>query len=169
MDDEFKAQLARAYADWQAELFRFLRGRLGCEAEAAAEWFVRKAAGALTREDQARLQAWLAENPAHAEALRRIGHTWAELDRVPRPQDVPLSRPAGPRRWSRRLPAFAVAAMAIFAAVGLGALHLARHVPLHPASLETAPREQREVRLPDGSRLTLDAGTRLTVSYWARW
>ncbi len=35
MDDRPKAQLASAYAEWRGELFRLLRGRVGCEAEAA--------------------------------------------------------------------------------------------------------------------------------------
>lgn len=35
MEDRLKAQLASAYAEWRGELFRLLRGRVGCEAEAA--------------------------------------------------------------------------------------------------------------------------------------
>ena len=130
--------------------------------EQAAIWFSRLCRG-LSDDERAQLDAWLTADVAHVHALRTMQGVWAELDLLPRPLLTPVvPRPRQTRR--RWMPGRAVAACLVL----LGTLLIEPQQWLGaPAtqvlSLRSAPNEQRQVELADGSRIDLNVDTRLQV------
>ncbi|MBB4863741.1 transmembrane sensor [Pseudomonas nitritireducens] len=126
--------------------------------ELAAKWFSRQRAGSWdTRERQA-FADWLAEDPAHASAFREIEQLWSDLDQVRRPA-------LAPRRRSN-LPWRGLAAASVFCAALLLANDFSGGRLADPQQVQTtAPGEQREVTLVDGTRVFLAADSALRVDY----
>lgn len=113
-------------------------------------------------------QALLLRDLAHEQAADASGAQDANEYARRQPQVTVQNRP--PRSVPRRrvlVPAFAVAA---FVVVAGGSGHLAwRHwqsQPVFVQAFSTQRGQQSEVPLPDGSRLRLDAATRLEVTYY---
>lgn len=122
----------------------------------AAEWFSRNRGE--NRDDRAFAQ-WLAE-PAHAQAYAEIEALWSELGELQpaRPVNVvPMRR----RAWR---PALAVAAAVICAvlAMNVGAPH-----NLYHQQVAAQAQGSREMQLPDGSSLFVNANTRLKIDFTA--
>jgi transmembrane sensor len=130
--------------------------------EQAAIWFSRLCRG-LSDDEQAQLDAWLTADVAHVYALRTMQGVWAELDLLPRPpltSFVPRPRQTR-RRW---MPGRALAACALLLGTALVAPQHWLSAPATQAlSLNSAPNEQRQVELADGSRIDLNVDTRLQV------
>lgn len=144
-----------------------MHARRKADAEAlrdvAAEWAIRIDVNDLTDADNARLDAWLAENPAHAPALQRALLLWSDLDaaatvavRRRRTQFRGMKRGHGPRR--RR--AWAAAAIVV------GIFVLASGVVMRDeigyrlrADVYTGTGESRILPLAGGGTLKLDART----------
>jgi transmembrane sensor len=130
----------------------------------AAVWTWRLDCGGLTDAERGELEAWLRQDGRHRRAFDELGRTWSALERLrERPQHggrgdlTPALRRALPMR---RYWASAAAALLV---VALGAaLYLAR--PAGPQVFATAVGEQRHVQLADGSQITLNTNTLLTVS-----
>lgn len=121
-------------------------------AEAAA-WLVRLQGSDRSAATEAAFRAWLAEDPAHAHAFARVTDTW---------EIVPgAARMAAPARTPRRGRLLAVAASLSLVAILAGYAWLAMRDPIY----QTRVGEQRTVTLEDGSRVTLNTGTRLAVDY----
>lgn len=142
---------------------------------AALDWLVRRKdqPDAAT---QAAFQAWLAESPRHADAYARWDADWNGLDALPdtalarlRAMDAAPAAHAQPRRPTpprRRFWQFAPALLAACAALAIALFALAPAAPQYRAQYATAPGEQQEIALPDGSRLTLDSSTRIDVAFY---
>jgi transmembrane sensor len=143
--------------------------------DAAADWRMRMDAPGWSASDEAALEAWLAADEAHERAFAHTGEVWdyfdehaaaPEMMRARRDAIDRAHRTAG-RRWSGpgrmlRLPAGRIAA-GLAAAVVLAA-------GLYPVldgstAYQTGMGERRVVTLKDGSRLSLDGSTRVTVDY----
>ncbi|MCZ4501186.1 MAG: hypothetical protein JWQ74_3743 [Marmoricola sp.] len=104
---------------------------------------------------------WMAEDPRHATAYWRLAEN--EGDAVEALRSAPVrsvSRLPAPVLAPPRLAAIA-AAIAVLAVCG--GIWFAAIPRAQPWTLETAPGEQRTVTLPDGSVVSLDGGTRLTL------
>lgn len=115
-------------------------------------------------------EAWLAADPAHAEAYHRLALADADMaellagEPVPAPAAapadlppnvVPIRRPAIARRaWLGGAIAASIAAL-----VGVGMID--RQPSLY--RIETAPGRQRTITLDDGSRIALNGGTRIEL------
>lgn len=106
-------------------------------------------------------QAWMA-TPAHAEVYWRLAETEADLvDELKADDTRPLAansnrpRPPRTRRW------FALAGAA--AAVLMAGVWFAWPDPSSLSIIQTGPGEHRTLALADGSRLHLDASTRITL------
>lgn len=128
------------------------------EGEALA-WLVRVNDPAFTGWDAWEL--WLTADSRHAEAYWRLAE--ADADMIEALKSAPLRpvapvtaprRAALPRRW---------AIAAAVAVLGLGLAWLAWTERAQPWSIGTAPGETRTVALADGSRVTMDGATRLTL------
>lgn len=129
------------------------RTRLNAEASA---WLAR-IQGPRGGEARGALQDWLKADPAHREAFERATEMWDLL-----PGAVAASEEETPRRSvSRRFVPLAIAAsLAVVAGVGAMTALLDR-----PLTFDTRVGEQRTAALDDGSRVSLNTDTHVTVNF----
>ncbi|MGA7537599.1 MAG: FecR domain-containing protein [Steroidobacteraceae bacterium] len=134
----------------------------------AAVWTWRLDSGALTEAERRELEGWLRQDFRHRRAFKELGRTWSALDRLAeraQGQKISASAPATrhpflqPRwYWAR------AAAAVLVIALGAG-LWLAQRP--RAQVLATAVGQQRHVTLADGSQITLNTNTLLTVDFTA--
>lgn len=133
--------------------------------EQAAEWCLRLAEQSLAGHEQRELDAWL-QDPLNRAAFEQATVVWEGMEvAADRPEIIHVRsqalesfRRANSRRWARRIPTrwgWAAAASLIVAAAVIHLFHDA------PRIYETGIAERRTVMLEDGSRLSLDAATRV--------
>jgi len=126
----------------------------------AREWQVLLHSGRATAADHARLDAWRAASQQNAEAMQQVENLWSLLGEVSRPAPaanvVKLRRARRAARWGLPLAAAAALLLAVWLPQGTW-------VGLY-ADYHTQPGEVREVRLSDGSVLTLNGDTALDWS-----
>lgn len=135
----------------------------------AADWWIRTMSG-LDPAEAAGRDAWLAADPAHAEAYARVRRGWDALGALADTPAIAALRaeaaaPAPPRHW---WPAVAVAAAVALVAGGGGLwLRSAPGVEQAPVrlALSTRPGEQGQFALPDGSVVTLDTDSQVDVAF----
>lgn len=133
----------------------------------AVEWHARLAGDA----DQAvwlAFTAWLEADPAHRDAFHQVELLWRRVDDLPKAAPAAIidlatrRKPAvAPANLSRRW--FLGGAAAVAAALAVTLVNPLRNLPA-PQLFETAPGQRRTVQLADGSSITLNSGTRLTVA-----
>lgn len=141
-------------------------------AELAGAWCLRLAERELSAPERAEFDAWLAADPANAGAFDAATRAWQALDQARlSPELIALRRGAlesfrrgHAARWRRgghrRRGIAALAACLVVAALGAGLWF--RYAP---RSYETGLGERRVVTLSDGSRVSLDASSKLKVRY----
>ncbi|GHH59126.1 MULTISPECIES: FecR family protein [Gammaproteobacteria] len=138
--------------------------RSASAAETAAEWCLHLSAGDLSEAQQQALARWLDADPEHARLLERARQAWHAVGAAaehPRMQALRrAAREDAARSRRRHRAGYALAAAACLALVGLGLWWR-----LAPEVYRTDLAERRTVVLDDGSRVTLDADTRLEVRY----
>jgi transmembrane sensor len=127
----------------------------------AAVWTARIETGSLSSAEQAALAAWLAEDPDHGWVLSRYREMCAQLSaQVPLLTDEDEVQQVVRRatRW-RRIRNYSVSVLAAAAVVAVAAVLTS----IQPQRVATAASERRTLVLDDGSRVELNAGTRLEV------
>ena len=143
----------------------------GVEAQ-AREWVVYLRSDRVEPAEVRRFANWLASDPAHAEAFRFHEQLLADIAQIAELEEVGLCSPGQPWKprppaWMRRMlpfaPVAAVAAAAVLILAGLFAVTGGPFVPETHYTTQIA--EVREVRLPDGTRVTLGPRSRLDISY----
>ena len=133
----------------------------------AAEWVVRLNEASATEEDFIAWQAWLAADPAHAQAFHEIHDAWrrsAVVSRVSVSQLQTLEPgEAKARSSSAPRPRRAVWALAaaLVLSIGTGILVWQQR----GETIETQTAELRSIRLPDGSRTALGPETEVSFDY----
>ncbi|HEL3782386.1 TPA: FecR domain-containing protein [Stenotrophomonas maltophilia] len=147
--------------------------------EAAAAWMVRRQDADWQPEEEAALQHWLAESEAHRQAFADVTRTWHDLGQLPRPvlasdahAGIAPAVPAAQRRGraarrarSWRLPR--VAAAAALAMLALGYVGYSWYTaPSYVQDVATGAGEIRDLQLPDGSRISLNARSTLVVHFY---
>ena len=80
-DPQLTASARPQVHDEKGDLAEFLAGQ-DPTTVAAAWWLVRRQDG-IDPEEQAELDAWLAADPAHGEALQDLEETWGRMDSIP--------------------------------------------------------------------------------------
>lgn len=136
----------------------------------AAEWVARVNDAAASEGDWLALENWLAADPAHLDAYDRAERLWAELDDTadeiaPRlaPDEAAeniadftahRTRPS-PMRWLA--PTGGIAAAAVLGAV------IWSDLAVETMTFATAPGETRQIALEDGSVITLNGGSSISV------
>jgi transmembrane sensor len=125
-------------------------------AEASA-WLVRLQGPSRTAAADAAFKAWLAEDTAHARAFARVTETWDIIPGAAEPSAAQAAVRVRPRRRVLK----ALAACLLLAVVGGGVALYAWRNPVY----QTAVGGQQTVTLGDGTRITLNTDTRLTVIY----
>lgn len=108
---------------------------------------------------EARVRRWIAEDPRHAAAFELATEAWQRSGNLPGylPKN-PSHSVAGQSR--PKMSGRALAGMALLAAVFISAAYL-----LRDGTLATGPAEQRTVELSDGTRVSLNANSRVVVQY----
>jgi transmembrane sensor len=144
----------------------------------ASAIFVQRLYGEWSEQNQTALETCLANDGAFAQAYRRVEESWRALDThaqspelmTYRAEAIDVVRRANARRWFRNNPMnwFAqqwqlVATVTVVAL--LGAVWQLSSYGYRPGEYRTAIGEQRIVELADHSRITLDAATRIHVSF----
>ncbi|MNZ16297.1 fec operon regulator FecR [compost metagenome] len=126
----------------------------------ANAWVVLLTSGQATVEDARALREWCDLSPEHARAYQDAARLWKQLGRLPMETTV---RP--PRR--RYLRSGLAACAVLF--LGLGWLQLDQDIGsrIVASDYRTGTAERREIVLEDGSRVELDARTRLDLDYSA--
>jgi transmembrane sensor len=110
-------------------------------------------------EQQAALDAWLAQSPLHRVAYLRLDAAWSRADRVRALRPTP--KPAAENRW-RKFSVRAAAGVVLLAGIGFGLKHFA---PTPVVSTYETPVGGREtLRLADGSEIELNTDTRLRTA-----
>lgn len=134
----------------------------------AAEWAAKMDAGAVSAEQQAAFEAWLAEDLRHMGAYLRVQAALAQVERLGAAAQRRNSRRAG--AWiplqhlfqNRRPLVLGGAIAAIFAAVVFGAAWKASS---YDTIFETNVGQTKLVTLPDGSSTVLNTDTKVAVHY----
>jgi transmembrane sensor len=134
--------------------------------EEAIAWFVRTHSDQRTLADEDRFAQWLKQDPRHAQAYARIEKVWRTAGPEITPRALPGEYDAQPdgtkpwraRRWAITGLAAALAAMA----VGTGYL-LNERDRISAGTFATEAGTQRELRLADGSRITLNTRSEVSV------
>jgi len=125
-------------------------------AEAAA-WLARLCADHRDRADEEGFKTWLAAAPENAAAFEAIDRTWDVLGAIAEPDGAVQVAPK--HKVSRRL---------LLAGVGLASIGATSFYALRSAdanTFETGVGEQKRVTLEDGSRLFLDAQTKVSLAF----
>lgn len=129
----------------------------------AIDWVVRLDAGALTAEEQAQLDTWLAEDPRHRGAFVQADCSWLELGRLASLRAGSVAAPSVKPTPVRRLPWRIAAALG---ALSVGAAAWYGYVKLAPSETYTSViGEVRNIELVDGSHLTLNTNTVAKVEF----
>jgi transmembrane sensor len=144
-----------------AERFESRRVSSAARAEAAA-WVARLHGPNRTREVEAGLRRWLADDPEHRTALELLTETWERSARLRRrPIEQVASWELVGFRLSLSRAVLATLAVAVIAV--LGTIY-----SLHSGVVSTGVGELRTLTLSDGTRVQMDSGTRLIVRYAKR-
>jgi len=130
----------------------------------AALWAARLEGSSITADDRAALDAWLSQDAAHAALLAQYRQLSTDLDRL-LPTLVASGAVAMPRVPPKRRPwnpwvfagAGAAAAAAVVAAVWLA------NPRARPDSIATAAAQRGQFTLADGTRVELNANTRIVI------
>lgn len=122
----------------------------------AAAWIARLRADDVSAGDRAQFACWLSEDVGNAAAFDRMLELWSDLG-VLRALPIEIPRTARARRW--QLPLGLAAAAAVVAL-----LVLPRGAEPPALELRTPVGGFRQVRLEDGSEITLNTDTALSVA-----
>lgn len=128
----------------------------------AAHWVARMDSDAWTAEDEAALQAWLAQDPARQGQLLRLHADWLAVNEALAPEKAARSDAAARARLAgplvrRRLALAGAAAVVVGGLIGKSSLRGSG------IAYQTKLGEIRRVPLPDGSTVTINTSTDLKV------
>jgi transmembrane sensor len=135
----------------------------------AVEWAAKTALRDLSRDEQAELDAWLAVDVRHLGAFTKARAVMARLDRVLHASTEEVEATETPLRFQfgRRRVLFAGGAgVSMAAACLLGVLYWKpskERSTVAPANFSTAIGQTREVLVSDGSVITLNTNSRVSV------
>jgi transmembrane sensor len=128
----------------------------------AADWLMRQRDGGdWNAADQAALDAWLAESPAHLIAHARLNSAWTYADRLAALHNSPAGAEAGRRLLpivARVAAALSIIAIVSAAAIGVSFFRSGERV------YATSIGGHQSITLADGSRIELNTDTRLRTA-----
>lgn len=144
------------------------------ERSEAAAYFVARRSDGLTESEQALLTRWLEADPANAAELERVGRGW-DWFQDPGGNEILSAMRAHAleprRRWWAMLTPRAAAAAILLLFAGLSVIFFragdwGTPAPrADPTIRYASAAEIRQIRLPDGSRMTLDARSEAAGSF----
>ncbi|MES2531991.1 MAG: FecR domain-containing protein [Pseudomonadota bacterium] len=148
-----------AFTDSHADIAPPTRPLARHVAAQAAEWFVLLQADDATPAERRRFDAWLAAEPDHARAWQRAQQVSLHAGSLPSALGAPVLG-----RRNRRDAARALLLLMTAAPAGWLAWRVAPWAQW-TATHATATGEQRDVLLPDGTRIRLDTASAIDVAY----
>ncbi|WP_420139708.1 FecR family protein [Sphingomonas sp.] len=131
----------------------------------AAEWIARLHADDRRPADDAAFRAWLDQDPAHARAFERLTLVWDLVPGSGAQSEAPVMAAERSPALTRRRLLLGMGGMAATCGSGVVGLSAA----YAGTTYRTGIGERRSVRLRDGSRLLLDAASRVTADAWPRY
>ncbi len=143
--------------------------------EEASRWIAKLDKG-LAEEERAALQRWMAADTENQAVLLSMAHLWDNLDALSRLSDLFPDRPCRARgSWRPGAIAASVLCLLVGGAAALIYMHGPRPEPgqAHPAAVawdavyDTAIGEHSTINLPDGSQITLNTNSLVSVKYTA--
>jgi transmembrane sensor len=135
----------------------------------AVEWAAKEALRELTCEEKSNLDAWLAADIRHLGAFTKAKAVIARVHRTLRASADELNMsesPPAPNYARRRILIAGGAGASVAAACLLGVMHLQsgkKENSVVPANFSTAIGQTREILIPDGSVITLNTNSRVSV------
>jgi transmembrane sensor len=130
----------------------------------AALW-VARLGGGTGEQDHVAFRAWYEADRRNAEAYDRMAAIWSASGQLPKAAPEARGAAAPGRRDFVYAVAASILAIAAIAFMLRGGMSGAGSEP--PVSYATSRGELREVALPDGSRVVLDAGSRIELAFSA--
>lgn len=124
----------------------------------ALDWQVVLHSGTAGAAERMRYQRWCQLSPAHAAAAREAEALWGDLGQTQAAATLaPTVQPKRAKRWGA-----ALAASLVLALVGYGGWQQA---PALFADYHTATGQRQTITLADGSRVTLNSASAVSVNY----
>lgn len=141
--------------------------------EQAGAWCARLAFRGLSPDEQAEFDHWIMANPSHGELFDHALIAWRGLSAIAdspeiiaqRVNALDALRRANGKRWSTKLTINWQWALGLAAALVLIVLTFTLRPDAQPDLYATGVGERRTITLEDGSRLSLDANTKVSVLY----
>lgn len=141
--------------------------------EQAGAWCARLATGNLPSTQQAEFDTWLTSDPVHVELFDQAVVAWHRLSAIAESPEIIAHRAdaldalrrVNCERWSRNLAKRWCWGLGLAASVILIVLTFLPTTSATPDIYATTVGERRIITLADGSRLSLDANTRVSVLY----
>jgi len=128
----------------------------------AAEWLERRDDPVYAHTDDAQLQAWLAESPAHEIAYWRLEAAWRHADRLSALRRSGFKTVIAAGRSLSPMLAKTAAVLIVLAVVGAGAATFFLH-DTREQSFSTSVGGHESITLADGSQVELNTNTTLRV------
>ena len=131
----------------------------------ASQWIVKMDKG-LSRDEETALREWLQADPQSYAILMEMTRLWDKMDAMSRLSDL-FAKPTVTPSWRsvRNVRALSAMAASVVLAAVVGLWALLGGLNLNSAVYQTAVGEQSSVMLPDGTQLTLNTNTKVTVHY----
>jgi transmembrane sensor len=134
--------------------------------EEAIAWFVRTHSDQRTLADEDRFAQWLKQDPRHAEAYTQIERVWRATGPEITPRVLPgeLDARQGATTWAKRA-WWVTSVAAALAAVAIGTTHVVneQRARITSGTFATEAGAQRELKLADGSTITLNTRSEVSV------
>lgn len=143
--------------------------------EEAALWFARLRDAGPDHPDRGRFEAWLASSPAHAVEYSAIEDVWNDFNSAPRLDalagavercSVAQKELKASRRQMLKRGVLGLFLCAGAGAAAWGGMQYWQGLPLMQLASQTGVGEVGHQLLPDGSQVTLGAGSTIDVSYF---
>lgn len=142
----------------------------------ASDWFARLTSGDATRDDQAAFVQWIDQSPEHKTAYENVSAAWISVDHLDRADLDQFAREASAEPESLWGKLTGVLSKPLIAAGGLASAASVAGILLFNGLLTTQTAQvaqvyqtevggREEVILDDGSKVTLNTATKLTVAY----
>ena len=141
---------------------RLLQERVDAARDAAADWVVRLSRPTVGEADWMDFDAWIEASPAHQQAYDKAIGIWSLVDAAAPQVDAVLGPVPSPSAWASPTRRWQVAGGLAAAALAVAVVpwgDLAAKTVVY----QTGKGERRVVTLSDGTRIDMNAGSRLSV------
>ena len=143
--------------------------------ETAARWFIRMQEAAPDAPERSQFEAWLMKSPLHQQEYRSISDAWQGIDSVSELELLAQAKQAdtffkqNERKKSRQKLAGTVAGVVAALCIGWAGLHqyqVWQSTPTLQLAAHTTTAQLTTQTLDDGSRVTLNANSRIEIKYY---